>query len=74
MMMAQMLSDLHGVVIKWNTTQPRTAYTTIKMSIILELSTEEGHFQVLSILCLLLIYTVKYIFNHLWHMTPLMDK
>ena len=73
-MMAQISSDLHGVGIKLKTTQPIIFYNVIKMCIVLELSTEDGQFQVLYILCLVFLSAGKYIFNQLQHLTSLMDK
>ena len=47
---------------------------SIKMWIVLELSTEDGHFQVFIIICLVLLSAENYIFNQLYTMTSLMDK
>ena len=73
-MMAQIPSDLHGVGIKLNITQPRIVYNVIKIRIMLEFWIEDGQFQVLFILSLALISIVKYRFNQLWTLTPLMEK
>ena len=73
-MMAQKFSDLHGVVIKWNTTQPRIVYNATNMRIVLELSTEYGQFKVLFILYLEFLYAENYRFNQMWPLTLLMDK
>ena len=73
-MVAQMLSYLREVGIKLKTTQPRLFKNTIKMWIILAFSTEDSQFQVLFILSLELMYAVKYRFNQLQPLTPLMEK
>ena len=44
------------------------------MHTMLELSTKEGQFKVLYILCFVLLSDWKYRFNQLYHMTPLMEK
>ena len=62
-MVDQISSYLHGVVIKFNATQPIIIWNAIKMRIILELSIEDGQFQVLFILSLMLLYAEKYRFN-----------
>ena len=64
-MMAQMSSDLHGMGTKLKTKQPNFFKNAINMRIMLELSTEDGQFQVLYILCLMLLYAGKYIFNQI---------
>ena len=64
-MMAQISPYSHGVGIKLNTTRPRIFYNSIKMRIMLELPTEEGQFQLLFILSLVLLYAVNYIFNRI---------
>ena len=43
------------------------------MQIILELSTEEGQFQVLFILFLVFLSVGKYIFKQIYPLTPLME-
>ena len=72
--MVQISSDLHGVGINLKTTQPRIVYNTIKMGIVLEFSTEDGQFQVLFTLCLLLLSTVNYRFNQLYNLNLLMEN
>ena len=74
LIMDQILSYLHGVVIKWKTTQPIIVYNAIKMRIMLELLTEYGQFQVLFVLSLALLSAGKYGFNQLWPLTRPMDK
>ena len=64
-MMAQIKSDLFGVVIKLNNTQPRTVLNATNMRIMLELSIEDGQCQVFFILCLVLLFSGEYIFNQL---------
>ena len=49
-------------------------YNAINMRIMIEFSTEDGQFQVLFMLSLVFISDWKYIFNHLWPLTPLVDK
>ena len=71
-MMDQISSDLHVVGTMLKTTQPRIFYNAIKISIILEFLTEDGRFQVLFFLFLVLLSAVKYRFNQLWPMNPLM--
>ena len=44
------------------------------MRIMLEFSTEDGQFQVLYILCLVLLSPGNYILNQLYNLTPLMEK
>ena len=58
-MMDQMTSELNGVVIKFNTTQPRIVYNAIKIRIIPELLTEDGHFLALFMIFLALQYAGK---------------
>ena len=72
--MAQMSSYLHVLVIKLNTTLPIIVKNAIKMRIMLELSIDDGHFQVFLILCLLLLSSGKYRFNQLYPLTPLIDE
>ena len=72
--MAQKLSDLHGVEIKFNTTPPIIVYNSIKMRIMLELLTEDVRFQLLFILFLLFLYSVKYRFNQMCPMNTLVEK
>ena len=73
-MMDQISPYLHGVGIKSNNTKPRIVQNATKKRIILELLTEDGWFQELFILFLVLKYLGKYRFNHMQPMTPLMDK
>ena len=65
LIMDKMSSDLHGVVIKFNNTKPSIVYNNIKMRIMLDLSTEDGQFQVLFILCLEFLSVGNYRFNKL---------
>ena len=74
LMMAQMLSDLHGARIKWNTTYPRIFQNTTQMKIVLEVSTEDGQFQVLFILSLAFLNAGQYRSNHMWPLNPLMER
>ena len=69
-----MSSYLHELGITLKTTQPRTVWNVIKMRINLEISTENGQFQLFVIICLVLLYDVNYRFNQLYPLTPLMDK
>ena len=64
-MMDEMSSDLHGVEMKLRTTQPRIVWNVIKIQIMLELSTEDGQFRVLYILCLVLLSDGKYRFDQI---------
>ena len=73
-MMNQMSSGLHGVKIKFNTTQHKISQNVIKMQTIPEFSTEDGQFRVLSILYLVLLSAGKYRFSQIQHLTPLTDK
>ena len=59
LMMSQIPSDLHGVVTKLNTQQPRIFYNSIKIWIVLELSTEDVQFQVFLILVLVFLFDIK---------------
>ena len=63
--MDQMSSGLHVVEIKLKTTQPKNVYNVIRMRIMLELSTEIGHFRVLFTIYLVLLSAVKYRFSQL---------
>ena len=72
--MSQQSSDLHGVVIKLNTTKPIIVYNAMKMRIILEFSAEDGQFQVFLILSFVLLSSGKYRFNQVYPLTPLMDN
>ena len=63
--MDQMSSDLHGVGIKLNTTQPRFFLNAINMRIMQESSTERGQFKVFLIILLVLLPSGKYIFDQL---------
>ena len=54
-MMAQILSGLYGVGIKLRSAQPIIDYNSINMRIMQELFTEDGQFQVLFILSLVLL-------------------
>ena len=69
-----MSSDLHIRVLKLKTTQPIIVYNSINMFIMLEFLTEDGLFQILFILFLDLMFVLKYRFNQIWTLTPLMDK
>ena len=73
LMIDQISSDLHGVIIKFKTKQPRTVHNAIKMQIMLEFSTEDGQFQVLFILCLVLLSSGKYRFNQVYPLTKLVE-
>ena len=73
-MMAQMPPDLHGVGIKLNSTQPIIVYNATNMRIMIEFSTEDGQFQVLFILLLVLLSSGKYRFNQIYTMNTLMEK
>ena len=73
-MMDQISSDLHRVGIKFNTTQTRIVWNVIKIQIMPELSTEDGQFWLLYILCLVLLFSIKYLFNQLYNMTTVMGK
>ena len=73
-MMAKILSDLHGVGIKLKTTQIRFFKNAINIQIMLESLTEDGQFQVLFTLYLMLLSAGKYRFNQIQPMTPLMDN
>ena len=64
-MMDQMLSDIHVVGIKWNTTQPMISDNSVKIRIMIELLTEDVQFQVLSILSLEFQSSGKFIFYQL---------
>ena len=64
-MIDQMSSELHGVRIKLNTTQPTIVYNDIKKRIMLEFLTEDGQFQILLILFLVFQFDINYIFNQL---------
>ena len=64
-MMDQISSGLHGVEIKLKIAQTRIVWNVIKMQIMPELSTEDGQFRVLYILCLVLLSAEKYRFNQL---------
>ena len=70
----QMSSELHVVGINFNTTRPRIVYNSIKVRIMLELSTEDGHFQLFFILCLVLLSSRNYIFNQIYPLNPIMEK
>ena len=74
MIMDQISSGLHGSGIKLKTTQPIISWNIINMRIIPELSIEDGQYQVLYILCLVLLSSGKYRFNQLYNLTPLMEK
>ena len=65
LMMDKISSGLHGVEIKLNTTQSITVWNVFRMQIIPELSSEDGQFQLLYILFLVLMASVKYRFKHL---------
>ena len=69
-----MSSGLHEVEIKLKTTQPRIFWNVINMHIMPELSTEDGQFWVLYILCLVFLSDGNYRFNQLYHLTPLVEK
>ena len=70
----QISSGLHGLGIKFKTTQPIIVQNFLKMQIMLEFSTEEGQFHVLYILCLVFLSAVNYRFNQIQHLNPLIDK
>ena len=72
--MDQMSADLHGVVIKLKTTQPKIVYNAIKMQIMLKFLTEDGQLQVFFIILLVFLSTGKPGFNQMWPLTPLIDK
>ena len=57
--MAQISSDLHGVGINLKHTKPSIFYSTIKMRIVIELLTEDGRFQLLFELFLVLPFSGK---------------
>ena len=60
LMMDKISSGLHGVEIKLNTTQSITVWNVFRMQIIPELSSEDGQFQLLYILFLVLMASEKY--------------
>ena len=69
-----MSSDLHGVGIKLKTTQPISFHNSINMWIMLQFSTEDGHFQALCTLFLAFLSNGNYRFNYLCYLNPMMDK
>ena len=64
-MMDKMPSGLHGVETKLKTTQHKIAYNVINIQTMPESSAEDGQFRVLSIIYLVFLSTVKYIFIQL---------
>ena len=65
LMKYQISAGLHGVEIKLKTTQQKIDQNVIRMQTMPELSTEDGQFQVLSTLYLVLMSAGNYRFNQL---------